>query len=97
MPSIMEVEEPPSEEKEQEKQQHLINQPIPLPPTQRQSKARKMNDMWIGSKQNHVKVASRKDITKLINAQAENDRQALLTIPKKEQHAKLQVCAKIHS
>ena len=41
MPSFMEVEEPMSKENEQEKQQHLINQPTPLPPTQQQLKAKK--------------------------------------------------------
>ena len=84
MPSIMEVEEPPSEENEQEQQQKLLNQPIPVLPTQQQSKARKMNGMWIGSKHNNAKVASRKRMTKLINAQAENDRQDLLAMPKQK-------------
>ena len=59
---------PPSEENEQKKQQRLMNQPIPIPPTQRQSKAKQMTGMWIGGKRNHVKVASQKRITKLINA-----------------------------
>ena len=40
--------------------------------------------MWIGSKRNNVKVALRKRITKLINAQAEKDRLALLTISQKK-------------
>jgi hypothetical protein len=68
MPTIMEVEEPPVEESEEQKRQRLVSQPIPLPPPQRQTKARKMDGMWIGSKRNNVKVASRKRITKLINA-----------------------------
>ena len=41
-----------------------------------------MNGMWIGSKRNNVKVASRKRITKLINAQADRDRKATVTMQK---------------
>ena len=40
--------------------------------------------MWIGNKHNHVKVASQKQITKLINAQAERDQNTLLTTPKQK-------------
>ena len=36
------------------------------------------------SKRNHVKFASRKIITKVINAQTEKDQQALLTTPKQK-------------
>ena len=80
----MEVDKPPSKKDEQEIQQQFVDQPIPLPPTIWQSKARKMNGIWIGSKHNNVKVASQKKITKLINAQAEKDRLTLLTNPKQK-------------
>ena len=84
MPSIIEVEEPRSKEDEQKIQQHLMDQLIPQPPTLRQSKARKMNGMWIGSKHNHAKVVSQKQITKIINAQAEKDQMTLLTTSKQK-------------
>ena len=84
MPTVMEVEKPPVEETEEQKRQQLVSQPIPLPPPRRQTKVRKMNGMWIGSKRNNVKVASRKRITKLINAQADIDRKATVTMQKQK-------------
>ena len=71
MSSTMEVDEPPSKEEKQEIQQRRVNQPIPLPPTLRQSKARKINGMWIGSNRKNIKVTSQEKITKLTDAQAE--------------------------
>ena len=43
-----------------------------------------MNGMWIGSKRNNVKVAARRRITKLINAQADIDRNATVTMQKQK-------------
>ena len=60
MPEVMEVEEPPCVEYEQEKQQQLISLPISLPSPLQQSKVRKMNDTCIGGKRNNLKVASQK-------------------------------------
>ena len=80
MPTIMEVEEPQDEESEQLKHQQLISQLIPLPPPLQESKARKMNGVWISNKRNNIKVASQMRITKLINAQIEMDRKAMVTM-----------------
>ena len=88
MPEIMGSIEPSVNDGKLEKEIEKISRLIPLPIPQRQSKARKMNGTWIGSKGNNDKVASKKRITKLTNVQFEQDRTALANSPTVKQSYK---------
>ena len=81
MPVIVESIEPSNNDTALEKESNVIAQPIFLPPPQRKSKVQKINGMWIGSKRNNIKVASKKRITKLINLQFDQNKEALLNNP----------------